>query len=213
SIEELYLSNTDLTEINARGCSRLKTLHFANAKVSKIDLTGCGELTELDFNNNRLRRFHKDDFILDKLEKLDAKGQEAYISLIEKIFDFAAFLLGYDDGEAFSSGTTAQTGDKNLRLVIAYDESGSEINYDASKYPKTGEFIFDKTPAKIVYYYETGLDSMDVAITGIPEGSDNYGDNDNDKPDAGSSGGCNSGLAASLALIGFAFTHRHRKRR
>ena len=124
-------------------------------------------MQDLNFRANRVRKFHKDDFILDKLSKLDAKGQEAYISLIEKIFDFAAFLLGYDDGEAFSSGTTAQTGDKNLRVVIAYDESGS----------------------------------------------DNYGDNDNDKPDAGSSGGCNSGLAASLALIGFAFTHRHRKRR
>ncbi|MBR0204819.1 MAG: hypothetical protein IJQ56_10675 [Synergistaceae bacterium] len=126
-------------------------------------------MQDLNFRANRVRKFHKDDFILDKLNKLDAKGQKnIYISLIEKIFDFAAFLLGYEeDDEASSSGMTAQTGDKNLRVVIAYDESGS----------------------------------------------DNYGDNDNDKPDAGSSGDCNSGLAASLALIGFAFTHRHRKRR
>jgi len=206
--------------IRDRGCSRLRTLHFANSKVSKMDLTGCGELQDLNFRANRVRRFHKDDFILDKLSKLDAKDQEAYISLIEKIFDFAAFLLGYnDDDKASSSGITAQTSDKNLCMVIAYDVSGNEIDYDDSKYKETGKFVFDKAPARIMYVYETGLSSMDVTITGTPEDNDNYRDNDDNEPgvgSSGSSGGCDSGFGfgALLALAGLAFTrtHTHTKR-
>ncbi|MBQ7732692.1 MAG: putative Ig domain-containing protein [Synergistaceae bacterium] len=196
SIEELILDNTNISTINARDCKNLITLHFANSRVTKMDLTGCDELQDLDFRANSVRRFHIDQFGLRRLETLDAAGQEVYVPLIEKVFNFAEFLTGYDnDYDAYSSGTTADTSDHNLGEVTAYDESGNEIDYDDSKYKQTGEFIFDKAPARIVYEYETGLTSMDVTITGTHDDDSGAG--------LGGSGGCNSGLAnwALLALV------------
>ncbi|MBQ6773489.1 MAG: putative Ig domain-containing protein [Synergistaceae bacterium] len=207
-IEELQLSSTDISEINASGCKNLKTLHFANAKVSKLDLTGCTEMRYLNFQNNRIRRFHKDHFGLNKLERLNAKNQRAYKSLLERIFDLAAFLLSYDnDSDVSTAGivinSAVNSGDENLINVTGYDESGNAIEYDDSEYPETGKIIFDKAPATIIYNYDTGLtnNSMDVTVSGTPEEDD-----EEDYYLENSGGGCNSGIASGmlLALAGLA---------
>ncbi|MBQ7733305.1 MAG: hypothetical protein IJT58_04725, partial [Synergistaceae bacterium] len=221
-IEELQVSSTDISEINASGCENLRILHFANSKVSKLDLTGCVEMRDLDFYNNRVRRFNKGHFGLDKLSKLNAKHQRATQSLIGRIFDLAAFLLGYDnDGDISTAGivinSAVNSGDENLISVTGYDESGSKIDYDDSEYPETGKIIFDKAPSKIIYNYDTGLNnnSMDVTISGTPDDDDDWEGDEYEESYLGSpSGGCDSGFGfgALLALAGLAFTRTHTKR-
>lgn len=222
-IEELYAGSTDITEMNARGCSNLRILHFPNANVSKMDLTGCSELRDLDFHNNRVRSFNKNEFGLDKLEKLNASGQKEEVSLKDALFDLFSFLLGKNANN--NNNTSSDAAVSNLYdtyiyeyyyyiyilSITAYDAFNNEIAYDDSKYDETGDIIFDMIPAMIVYNYDTGFNdsSMDVTIS-----IDSYYD-DYDYREyylGSSSGGCNSSFTSGMLLMltGLAFIHKRK---
>ena len=213
---------------NAEGCENLTNLSLSNkgsegrrGKLSSLNLTGCKNLKELAFKGNMMKRFHVTDFSLNSLETLSAGDQAVGNVKLSKRFSFIDFFLNllFNSNVSVSisnshSKLTAveviiatASGDKNVKSVTAYDNSGVEIDGDYDS--ETGEAVFISTPARIEYDYDTGFDSeesMDVAISG--ESVEDESDMTLDNP--GGSGGCNSSFAsgALLALLGFVIARK-----
>ncbi|MBQ9595419.1 MAG: hypothetical protein IJR35_06100, partial [Synergistaceae bacterium] len=170
--------------------------------VSELDLTGCVNLEDLSFDGNAIKRFDGRNFPkLRQSKKLNAYGQKVRDIKFTRRFSFVDFFMNllFNSQVSVSDisvNVSAESGDKNVKNIIARDSSGSKIATTSAYDPATGEVTFAETPASIEYEYDTGIDSpdsMDVSISGegVEESNPLYG---------GSSGGCSTGFA-SLALL------------
>ena len=209
SLTELNVSESNITMINVKNCSRLQSLNCSSCDIEAgyLNLEGCINLVLLDISRNHFGWFDYDEANLSALNYFDCYSQDIKDWESKKTFSFTKF-FNSGDVTAASVEIMASAYINNVYDITGYTASGNEIitEYD----PQTRVATFESAPAVIKYFYDTGFDnsSMDVTIR-----ASSYNDEDESNYlDGSGCGGCNSGLTfSSLIFAMFAFMFNKRR--
>ena len=194
SLTELDVSDTNVSVINVKNCTNLQTLNCSSCdlEAGNLNLEGCTNLVSLNISRNHFGWFDYDESS-SMLNYLDCHSQDIRDWESKKTFSFTKF---FNSGDVTAAGVTVMASAyvNHVMNITGYTASGDVI---ASEYnSKTGLAEFERAPAVIRYFYDTGFDdlSMDVVII-----ASDFKDDENEMTDLGDSGcgGCNVGLSLS----------------
>ena len=199
SLKEIYLSGAGvkildvgacggLVSLDVSACVNLTSLNAKGCSLVWLNVTGCEKLSELDCSNNQLGWLNLDG--LTALVTVDYSGQKIYGWTSDTRLNLSLCIGGNDIGRV-ADVLAYDSNELGIETTIE-DENGNVYTSDSEYYA-----VFEKVPAKVVYYYDTYFgdgEPMDVTITGEaqPDGFGSLG---------GSSGGCEVGLGGLALLV------------
>ena len=193
-----YSNNLETLEVPSQ---KLEWLVCDNNKLQTLSLEENKKLIRLDCQDNGMSALRINSSVFEDLEWLKCYGQKIpNLAATGNRVDIGGYMNSSFSSSVESSGIISTANTESIEYIKGYNKNGKEIQLTSYE-PSTGIAIFESTPAKVTYGYNTGFNGIVMDVT-IGEASERVQSYQTDRKRS-SSGGCDVGFGViSIAVLG-----------